>query len=278
MEPVKAYSQRGASLMEILIVVVIAGVLATFAITQFGRAKTTTQRQNLAREFKVSLERARFDSIKRASKVCEEMSRVTILNSTTYTVTTDLNQNGQLDFPGETRTMNLSARSGVQMIGNGLTLPVIIRFDARGQALLTDCVSPAPPDIPLLYFCDVGCTAANSNSQNSNVLFISQTGTVAMLPGGSTVPTFVNPPVTSVNSNTRVNPLLAVWEAGPATPTPTPAPAPTATPVPTATPTPSPTPLTTPTPAVACTSGQKPSVVGCVCKSPMWVRSNGKCQ
>ena len=57
--------QAGVSLIEVLIVLVIVAVLVTIAIAQFSRPKEVFQRQNIAREFKVALERARFDSVKR---------------------------------------------------------------------------------------------------------------------------------------------------------------------------------------------------------------------
>jgi Flp pilus assembly protein TadG len=53
------------------------------------------------------------------------------------------------------------------------------------------------------------------------------------------------------------------------TPTPTPAPTPTPTPAPTATPTPSPTPR-------SCKKGENVST-GCVCRLPLQVNRNGKC-
>lgn len=79
-----------------------------------------------------------------------------------------------------------------------------------------------------------------------------------------------------------------------ATPTPVPTPTPTPTPVPTPSPTPVPTPSATPTPAPTatpvstpvptptpnyCSSGERPgNPPTCVCKAPMYVRTNGKCQ
>src|SRR6185369_12576012 len=151
----KLNSQRGVSLIELMVVLVILSILVAFAVMAFGSTRKNLDRQNLAREFKVYLDRARFDSIKRRANVCSDMSRITITNGTSFTVTTDFNQNGQLDLPGEIRTFDFSGNTNnVQIVGNGVTLPVTVRFDERGHALLTDCVSTPPPNVPLIYFCD----------------------------------------------------------------------------------------------------------------------------
>ena len=275
MQDRKRFYQKGASLIEILIVLAVAMVLSTVAIVQVGNSKRNLDRQNLAREFKVNLERARFDSIKRRASVCSDMSRVTINDATSFSATTDLNQNGTLET-AERQTINFGTRSNVTIIGNGVTLPITIRFDERGNAVLTDCVTTPPPNVPLLYFCNGTCTTGTANSQNSNVIFISPTGTVAMLAGGQTMPTFANPNVTNINSNTQINPQvnpeLAVWE--PATPTAS------ATSTFTATATNTPTPVPSATPYI-CPQGPPwvyPAQVGCICTAPQSVRPNGQCK
>ena len=266
-------NQSGASLLELLVVLVIAGILVTFAVAQFGRSRDNIGRQNIAREFKVSLERARFDSVKRRASSVGEMSTVKLLSATSFSYTTDLNQNGRIENPVETRTVDFGNRSDVQVTGTGFIYPVTISFDQRGQITAKNS---ADADInPLFYFCNGPCTVSTANAANSNIIYVSPTGTVAMLKGGEAVPTFGNPAVTSVASNTSVNPLLAVWTAASSTPTPSPSPTPSASP----TPTPSPTPSVTPTPIpIACQAGENPSITGCICQSPMWVRSNGRCR
>jgi prepilin-type N-terminal cleavage/methylation domain-containing protein len=272
MQDRKNTGQRGASLLEILIVLAIVGVIVTIAVIKMSGANKNMERQNIAREFKVDLERARFDSVKRRANSCYNMSRVTINDATSFSTTTDMNQNGTLET-AETQNYAFPG-SGVTIIGNGITLPVTIRFDERGHAVLTDCVSIPPPNVPLFYFCNGTCTTLTANSQNSNVIFVSPSGTVAMLTGGQTMPTFGNPSVTNVNSNTQINPLLAVWD--PFSPTPTA----TATNTPTPTPTAAATPTYTPTPYY-CHVGspwQNPAQDGCICQAPQWVRSNGQCK
>ena len=264
-------AQSGFSVIETLIVLVVAAILVTFAVSRFGRSGDNFARQNIAREFKVDLERARFDSVKRRASVCANMSRVTINNATSFSVTTDLNQNGTLET-AETMDRSFANQGDVTIIGNGVTLPLTIRFDERGHALLSDCLSTPPPNVPLLYFCNGICTPTTADAQNSNVVFISPTGTVAMLSGGDSMPTFANPNVSNVNSTLQVNPLLAVWAPTTPTPTPTPTPSPAPTPVPSPTATPAPTYCNTSPP------WSSPATSGCTCQAPMWVRSNGQCK
>ena len=58
-------SQAGVTIVELLVVCVIIAIIAGFALMQRGGANEQFQRQNVARELKFALERARFDSVKR---------------------------------------------------------------------------------------------------------------------------------------------------------------------------------------------------------------------
>lgn len=286
--------QAGHSLAEVMIVLVVLGILLSLAVVQFGRSRENLDRQNIAREFKVSLERARFDSVKRHANVCSDMSQVTISSATSFSVSTDLNQSGHLDLPEETRNYDFSGRtSGVNLIGNGVTLPVTIRFDERGRAFLqSDCDPSSIPTatVPLFYFCNGTCTPATANSEIANAIYISPAGTVAMMTGDSTVPTFDDPTVANVNTGTGVDNRLTVWTGTPTTPTPFPTPSqatptplptlsPTPTPNPSVSPTPTPTPSPTPTPIPSCAYNEKPhgNPPSCICRAPMYIGQGGKC-
>jgi prepilin-type N-terminal cleavage/methylation domain-containing protein len=298
MKNATASREGGFSVTELLIVLVVLGILIALAVTQFARSSETYTRQNIAREFKVSLERARFDSVKRRASVCSDMSRVTIDGPTSFSVSTDINQSGHLDLPDETRTINFSSRSDVTVVGNGITLPVTIRFDERGRALLRpDCDPASIPaaSVPLFYFCNGTCTADTANADNANAIFISPAGTVAMMAGDATIPTFDDPTVTSVNTNTGIDNRMTVWTGTPPTPTPLPTPPPPPTPVPTATPsptpsvtptgtpvgtpTPTPTASPTPTPIRSCAYNERPrgTPPTCICRAPMYIGNGGKC-
>ena len=295
--------------MELLIVLTVVIILVTIAVAQFGSAGTSLDRQNIAREFKVSLERARFDSVKRRATDCDHMSRVVISDASSFTLLTDLNQNGTIETGNEARVVDFEDRSDVRIVGQNTDFPLTIRFDERGNVSTGPCSAPVS-DVEKVVFCNTPCTMATADASNSNIIFVSPTGTATMMYGGSTLPTFSNPTVTNVDVNSAVNPLLAVWDPDviaspspsvdpsasptidPATPTPdpatpTPVPDPSATPDP-ATPTPVPDPsatpdLSTPTPTptatpLGCAYGERPITTGCTCYSPMWVRTNGKCQ
>lgn len=287
-------SQSGKSLIEILVVVVVSAVLVTFAIAQFGKTDRFFQRENLTREFKVNLERARFDSVKRrASGAVGNLSRVIITSATTFTVFTDLNQNGTLEA-GESRTVNFGAQSGVKFVGD-LIYPITMSFDRRGHVVATNGVPQTI--VPNFTVCDKDCTADNINSTNANIISISPSGTVAMLKGGEAIPAFESPTVAATAAAELMNPWLRTSSENAnstAEPTPvsTPLPTSTATPQSTATPTPTPTstaatptptaatptPTATPTPSQpACLNGDRPSPTGCRCYAPMTVQGN-KCR
>jgi Tfp pilus assembly protein FimT len=289
--------ESGVSLIEVVIIIVVVAVLVTFAVASFRSAGSNLDRQNIAREFKVNLERARFDSVKRRATVCSDMSGVTI-DDTSFRTMIDMDNDGQLGSH-EVRTVNLASRSDVTIVPNGVTLPLTIRFDQRGQAFLNNCDPGSVPTatIPLLFFCNGTCTPDTANAENSNVIFVSPAGTVAMLYGGETMPTFDEPSMTAVPVDENVNPLLAVWNAitsSSPTPSPSVSPSPTGSPDPSATPTPTGTPSSSPsvdpsaTPApsatpdptpVACpTSAPWGTPPACTCMYPQTVRQSGQCK
>jgi len=290
-------AQSGKSLLEIIIVLAVGGILVSMAVVRMINAQSNMERQYLAREFKVNLERARYDAVKRRAINAADMTRITITTATTYKVWIDLNQNGILDAEEE-RTVSFGDRSNVKILGTDLVFPVTITFNQFGNTETLNGESPTPKKIaPVFTFCEGECTLETATVANSNVIAVSATGTVAMLNGGETVPTFDAPVITDIGDSTAVNDWVVVRDdnatlpipTGSPTPyippsvTPTPTVSPTAspspgdpTPTPTATPTSTPTP--TPTPVNTCSSGQKPSQTGCVCLLPMTVRTNGKCQ
>lgn len=202
-------SPKGFSLLELLIVIVIVGIVAVMAMTQFGRTDTRIQRQNIARELKIYLERARFDSVKRRATNQADMARVVITSGTAFNVTTDMNVNGTIDT-ADTRFMSLNGRTDARI--TGVTFPVTILFDHRGQAIALNS-SLAEIPIPTFTICDAGCTTANADANNSTVIAITPTGTIAMLNGGSALSNINIPNVTSVSGNYNVSNLVYVNSA-----------------------------------------------------------------
>jgi Tfp pilus assembly protein FimT len=254
--------QMGASVLEVLVVVSISVVLAGMAIAQFSRARTILSRQNIARTFKNSLERARFDSVKRRANDDSTMATVNVIDETTFSVTTDLNQNGVLDA-AETQTLNFSRNSDVRLLlPPGNTAPVSISFDQRGHAIIEDYDGR---NVEYFLFCSAGCTAANASQSNANVVFLSPTGTAAMVGGGESPATPADPTLTTIPATDGINSDLTVWTGTPPTPNPTPTATPTQTPSgsPTATPTATATPTgsatATPTATPTASPTQLPS-------------------
>ncbi len=281
--------EAGVSVIEVLIVLVIVVILVTIAVAQFGTSGQNLERQNISREFKISLERARYDSVKRRASECADQSRVVIESETRFSLVTDMNQNGTLEPESETRVIDFLNRGPVQLLAPDITFPTVIRFDHRGNSSTGDCGSETGVEVGFI-FCNGPCTLATAGPENSSIVFVSPTGTTAMLAGGETLPNFAPPDVTVISGDLEVNPNLAVWYPETfSSPSPSPSPSGSPLPLPTVDPSPlptidpsplpsiTPTPTPTPTP-VACTYGQRPTANNCVCMSPMWVRNNGKCQ
>lgn len=291
-------SVSGFSVIELLIVLVVVGIVVTLAVIALGSSATNLARQNISREFKVALERARYDSVKRRPDTCDQMSRVEITSATSFRLLTDTNRNGSIDPASETSLFDFSTRSNTEIVGDGLTYPITIRFDGRGNTSSGPCAAPTAAHASTV-FCEMPCTAATATAQNATVIYVSPTGTTTSLLGGETIPDFDEPTVTSITPSLYINPLLSVWNLVTGTPTPTPGPAtptpdpstPTPTPDPSSptptpdpsTPTPDPSsPTPTPTPIPYCATAPPYDRPGdpatCTCQYPMLVAHNGKCQ
>ena len=266
-------NESGASVIEILIVIAISIVLFTAAVAQFGTSRQQLTRQNIAREFKVNLERCRFDSVRRRASDIADMSRIVIKSQTSYDVMIDSDLDGQISS-SEVRTINFSSYSDTKILVATDLLPVTIRFNQRGHITSNSLGGSVNP---LFTICSgSNCQPALIETpENSNVISISPTGTVSMLYGGDVIPPLDPPNISTVSTNSIINLLLTVGSS--TTPTPTATPTPVTTPTPTATPAPTPTP--TPNPLAECALNERSgSPATCACSSPRYVRTNGKCQ
>jgi len=205
----KFVSQHGYSLVEIMIVIVIIAIITTFAVSRFDNAKTNFKRQNISRELKVNLERARFDSVKRRAEVVgavDSRAEVRILSPTSFTVKTDLNQNGTLDASDE-KTINFTGQDNIKIVDKTLVFPVTIKFDRYGRIEAKD----GTPKNVTPFFTISTEDAANVSVANADVIYVSPSGTVAMLKGGEAEPTFNSPAnITVVNANSQINDELRV--------------------------------------------------------------------
>lgn len=199
----KAESQNGNTIIELILVLVIVSIMTTFAVSRFGKSKNTLTRQNIARELKNSLERAHFDSVKRRAAATDDMAHITIDNSSSFTVFTDFNQNGEIDSYDK-KQVNL-ANSGIKIIGTNLLYPITIKFDHHGFMTATNNLGTKIN--PNFTICE-DCTIANANEKNADVISISQTGTVLMTAGGESLPVYTNPQFSNINNGSQINPLV----------------------------------------------------------------------
>ncbi|HKR01182.1 MAG TPA: hypothetical protein VJT09_10940 [Pyrinomonadaceae bacterium] len=120
--------ERGVSIVELLIVVVMITVVTSFAVMQIGAAQRAMRLTNSAREFAGYLEKARLDSVRRHAMSNGEMASVTINSASSYTITIDQNGDGTLD---PARTIQLPQTHGASFAG--LTVPYTIRYNWRGR-------------------------------------------------------------------------------------------------------------------------------------------------
>jgi type II secretory pathway pseudopilin PulG len=195
--------ERGFSITEAIIVIVIIIILSSVALMQFGgtnSADAQFKRQNVARELKVALERARFDSVKRHAEGAGPAS--VVVNSGSYTLTTDLNQDGT--FQSQESQVTTFSGQGITISGyNSISLPVTVTFNKRGEASTNGDVNP------VFVVCNGTCPQTPSSS-NANIVLVTPTGTVNLLAGGSTPPTFSAPNVSNIATSTGVSNIVSV--------------------------------------------------------------------
>jgi len=204
-------SESGFSLVELLMVITILAVVTTFAVLQTRRSKTRFQREKIGAELRSSLERARFDSVKRRATNSDDMSRVEITSTTSYTVRTDSNGNGTILLPNgtldssELRSINFADSNSGVFVGNNLSLPITVSFDHLGHVRLNGVRTSTSVTFKV---CDEGC--ANENAGNTTIISLSPSGTVAVSGGGTSFATPVNPTVTNISANTNIRGLGTV--------------------------------------------------------------------
>ncbi|HEX6126026.1 MAG TPA: prepilin-type N-terminal cleavage/methylation domain-containing protein [Pyrinomonadaceae bacterium] len=208
MKILSSKAQSGFSLIEVLMVLVIIGVLTTLALMQLGRSRVDFQRQRIAREFKVYLERARFDSVKRRAAGAD-VAKVILDGPSSFTVILDFDGDGTL-LPSETRTINFADRTdAVIQVADTLSYPVTLSFNWRG--LVESLDSANQPVTPLFTICS-DCSDADPDTTR---ISISPSGTVAELREGQDPEALPTP--TGTNSNAAM-PTLNCYVLGANTP------------------------------------------------------------
>jgi prepilin-type N-terminal cleavage/methylation domain-containing protein len=173
----KREQERGFSLVELLVVVIIVVLIATFAMMSGATANKLLEMQNGSRELKVAFERARFDSVKRRADG-SELANVE-LRSDRFILTT---------YVGGTPNVQTTMLPQGVSIEHYLsaTLPMTIYFNWRGET------SGGVPQFRVL----------ESQTSQSEIVLVTATGTVNLLPGASSIPSFSNPSLSGGTSNT----------------------------------------------------------------------------
>lgn len=197
-------SQRGVSIVELLIVFVVIGVLSAIAIPNLMNANGGLQRQNVARQLKSYFERARFDSVKRNAFNSDELAKVVINSSTSFSLALDTNYNGRIENT-EISNMPFANGNGVKIVGNNLIFPVTITFNNRGQAKAIDGTNTAIS--PVFTVCEKNCTSATADPSNSETLWVSPTGNVDLVKTGDIYLDPATPDISVINTGSKINPM-----------------------------------------------------------------------
>lgn len=188
--PAKLHSQSGVSLIELIVVILVISVVATLALLNRGSANEQLQRQNASRQLKVAFERARFDSVKRRADgtTLRPFAYVEVRSNgfTLRTYNDVVNANpAPIDQPTSFATGVILAHY------SGGTVPMTISFDRRGGTSGGE---------PRFRVCNVSC--ASPTNFNSDIVLVTPTGTVNLLGGGMSLPTFANTSLAGSTSNT----------------------------------------------------------------------------
>jgi prepilin-type N-terminal cleavage/methylation domain-containing protein len=200
----KLQNQNGVSLVEMMAVISIIVIISALALMNIGSSKQQLKRQNVAQELKVAFERARFDSVKRRAEVisggADYRARVTV-DAASFTLLTDVNQDGDLDDAGDTRTTSFADQE-IRIASNS-TLPYTVYFNKRGETTNSLSGSISPSFLVCNPSCSISGTNSNATASNANLVLVTPTGTVNLLPGGSAIPSFAAPSNISTVPNTN---------------------------------------------------------------------------
>ncbi len=192
--------QRGISYVELLVVIVIIAIVASLALVQRGSANEQLQRQNAARELKVAFERARFDSVKRRADGTTNapFAQVTV-TPTGFTLRTF---NVEANSTATPQDQAYPLPAGVVFGGYGFTLTsAVVTFNRRGESSVTG------GGLPQFMACNGStCPTPPGVAAISNTVLVTPTGTVNLLAGGVTIPSFTNPTVSTMSNTAAVNP------------------------------------------------------------------------
>jgi prepilin-type N-terminal cleavage/methylation domain-containing protein len=191
-------NQSGVTIVELLVVIIIIAVVAGIALMQRGSANEIFRRQNVAQQLKVAFELARFDSVKRRAQSSPDVRAFVVVDVSSYTLTTyPINSSG---VPTLTAVTTPTSAQNVAIAGNNsIILPFTIYYNQRGEAVDSSGVSISPS----FFVCNISCSSPDN--ANANLLIVTPTGTINLLPGGSSVPNFNPPSITNVSPTVGIS-------------------------------------------------------------------------
>lgn len=171
-QPRRMSAESGASLIEMIIVLMIIGIASTWAVLRIVEAQQATRLAAATQELTAYLDKARLDSMRRHATAVNQMASISINSQTSYSVTLDSNGDGQLDPP---RVFNFPAGS---ISFNVAVFPTVIRYNWRGRVVDTNGtqINPAAINLrdtrgpgPAINLSASGDTTTYSNVNVTNV-------------------------------------------------------------------------------------------------------------
>lgn len=120
--------EKGFTLIELMVVVIIMGVVAAFSVPNFLRSLPTTRLNGSADDLRGKLMLARVRAI---GEGVPYIARFTA-NGTSYTIVKDLNANGTIDNGEPTATHSYETGVSNDQIPAGN--PSVVIFSPRGEA------------------------------------------------------------------------------------------------------------------------------------------------
>jgi prepilin-type N-terminal cleavage/methylation domain-containing protein len=189
-------AQGGFTLIELALVLGVLAVLVGLALFSFTGSKVDFQRQAIARELKIYLERARFDSVKRRAALDADQANIVLHGPSAFTAKIDFDGDGVLRS-NESRLVDFRQRSGTQIVvsNTGLAYPVTIRFNQRGQVSVKDDLGVTVDPVAFTI-----CSATNCSptSPERTLITVSPSGTVAVFRDGQMPPPAPTPVISNV--------------------------------------------------------------------------------
>lgn len=202
----KLSSEAGVTLVELMVVALIIIIVATIAFLNAGTANAQFQRQNVTRQLKAALERARFDSVKRRAVNDNQKASVTVSGSS-FVLRTDVDLNGLTTDAGDVATVFADAGITIQRYDGAA-------FSASNEKVAFNMRGEVPTSPPAQFLiCNGTCPAVASLTPDiADILIVTPTGTVNLLPGTpGALPTFTDPTLSGSTSATAdINPDVTV--------------------------------------------------------------------